>query len=175
MHNDKNMGEAIWNTCFDIAEKSKDNVKARLDLAIICNHPSMHLVQKSNGQWNRPRGPFSVHKDVKPTILQWFKELQFPDSYASNLKCGVNMLQKKIFGLKSNDYHIFMERLLPVVFRGFLLDNVWRCLAELSFFYRQLCAKELRKDVHSLEENIVVLLCKMKKIFCNTSGVIVTK
>jgi hypothetical protein len=85
------------------------------------------------------------------------------------------MLQKKIFGLKSNDYHIFMERLLPVVFRGFLLDNVWRCLAELSFFYRQLCAKELRKDVHSLEENIVVLLCKMKKIFCNTSGVIVTK
>jgi hypothetical protein len=44
-------------------------VKARLDLTIICNRPSMHVVQKSNGQWDRPRGPFSVHKDVKPTIL----------------------------------------------------------------------------------------------------------
>jgi hypothetical protein len=30
MYNEKNMGEAIWNTYFDIAEKSKDNVKARL-------------------------------------------------------------------------------------------------------------------------------------------------
>jgi hypothetical protein len=166
MHNEKNMGEAVWNTCFDIAEKSKDNVKARLDLALICNRPSMHLVHKSNGQWDRPRGPFTVPKDVKPTILQWFKELKFPDSYASNLKRGVNLLQKKIFGLKSHDYHIFMERLLPVVFRGFLADNVWHCLAELSFFYRQLCAKELRKDVvRSMEENVAILICKMEKIF----------
>jgi hypothetical protein len=77
----------------------------------------------------------------------------------------VNLLQKKNFGLKSHDYHIFMERLLPVVFCGFLLYNVWHCLAELSFFYRQLCAKELRRDVRSLEENVAVLLCKMEKIF----------
>ena len=109
------MGGTIWNTCFDIAKKRKDNVKARLDLTIICNHPSTHLVQKSNRQWDRPRGPFNTHKDVKPTILQWFKELQFPDSYATNLK----LLQKKIFGVKSHDYHIFMERLLTVVFHGF--------------------------------------------------------
>jgi hypothetical protein len=69
------------------------------------------------------------------------------------------LLKKKILGLKSHDYHIFMERLLPVAFRGFLPDNIWHCLAELSFFYRQLCAKELSKDiVCSLEDNVVVLL-----------------
>jgi hypothetical protein len=78
----------------------------------------------------------------------------------------VNLLQKNIFGLKSHDYHIFMEMLLLVVFRGFLPDNVWHCLAELSFFYHQLCAKELRRDVvRSMEENVAVLLCKMEKIF----------
>ena len=73
---------------------------------------------------------------------------------------------KRILGLKSHDYHIFIERLLPVVFRGFLPDNVWRSLAELSYFYRQLCAKELSKDVAcSLEQNVAVLLCKLEKIF----------
>ena len=51
MHNEKNMGEAIWNTCFDIADKTKDNVKARQDLELICNHPNMHLVLKPNGQF----------------------------------------------------------------------------------------------------------------------------
>jgi len=40
-----------------------------------------------------------------------------------------------ILGLKSHDFHIFVERLLPVVFRGFLSEDVWHCLAELSFFY----------------------------------------
>jgi hypothetical protein len=85
-------------------------------------------------------------------------------------------VQKRILGLKSHDFHIFIERLLPVAFQGFLLEDVWHCLAELSFFYRQLCAKELSKDiVRSLEENVPVLLCKLEKIFppgfltlCNT-------
>jgi hypothetical protein len=38
-------------------------------------------------------------------------------------------------------------------------------LAELSHFYRQLCAKEIKKDMmEKLEEEIPVLLCKLEKI-----------
>ena len=43
MHNEKNVAEAIWNTCFDISDKTKDNVKARQDLELLCNCPSLHL------------------------------------------------------------------------------------------------------------------------------------
>jgi hypothetical protein len=93
-------------------------------------------VQKNNGKWDRPRAPFCIEKKDKAIILQWFEELKFPDAYAANIRCGVNLMQRKIFGLKSHDYHIFMERLLPVAFCGFLPENIWRCLAELSFFYR---------------------------------------
>jgi hypothetical protein len=42
MHNEKNMAKAIWNTCFNIQDKTKDHVKARLDLALICNRPSLN-------------------------------------------------------------------------------------------------------------------------------------
>ena len=39
-------------------------------------------------------------------------------------------------------------------------------LAELSNFFRQLCAKELsRSMVESMEEMAPVLLCKLEKIF----------
>jgi hypothetical protein len=34
-----------------------------------------------------------------------------------------------------------MERFLPVMFGGYFDDVVWMMLAELSYFYRQLCAK----------------------------------
>ena len=84
----------------------------------------------------------------------------------ANIKRGINMQKKKILKLKSHDYHIFMERLLPVAFRGFLPKNVWLCLAELNYFYRRLCARKIAmNDALALEQNIVVFVCKQEKIF----------
>ena len=45
------------------------------------------------------------------------------DGYAANIRHGINLLQKKIFGLKSHDLHIFIERLLPVGNVGRLTDQ----------------------------------------------------
>jgi hypothetical protein len=43
---------------------------------------------------------------------------------------------------------------------------VWQVLAELSYFFRQLCAKELSKAmIDKLEKDAHVLLCKLEKIF----------
>ena len=72
----------------------------------------------------------------------------------------------RINGLKSHDYHIWLERLLPVMVRGYLPNQVWQVLAELSFFFRQLCAKELSLTViEEMEKMAPVLLCKLEKIF----------
>ena len=50
--------------------------------------------------------------------------------------------------------------------RGYLPDNVWLVLAELSNFLRQLCAKELSQAVIAdMEKMAPVLLCKLEKIF----------
>ena len=72
----------------------------------------------------------------------------------------------RINRLKSHDYHIWIERLLLVMVRGYLPDQVWQVLVELSFFFRQLCAKELSlKVVVDMERMASVLLCKLEKIF----------
>jgi hypothetical protein len=74
------------------------------------------------------------------------------------------MTTGKLIQLKSHDYHIIMERLLPVIFRGYFDDVVWMVLAELSYFYRQLCTKEIVIEMmQKLEKEIPVLLCKMEK------------
>jgi hypothetical protein len=78
----------------------------------------------------------------------------------------VNIATGKLIGLKSHDYHIIMERLLPVMFRDYFDDAVWMVLAELSYFYIQLCAKEIVVEMmQKLEKEIPVLLCKMENIF----------
>ena len=79
---------------------------------------------------------------------------------------GVNLTTMQINGLKSHGYHIWIERLLPVMVRGYFPDNVWQVLAELSNFFRILCAKELsRTIVAEMEQLAPVLLCKLEKSF----------
>ena len=68
--------------------------------------------------------------------------------------------------MKSHDYHIWLEWLLLVMVRGYVPEHVWLVLAELSYFFRQLCAKELSRTVIAdLERMAHVLLCKLEKIF----------
>lgn len=166
MHNEKNIADALLSTCLDIPDKTKDNIKARLDMAEICNRPKLKLTQKPNGGWQKPRAKYCVSKDNKLTILKWFKELMFCDGFAANLRRAVNLAQGKFVGLKSHDHHIIMERLLPVALRGFIPESEWRAIAELSFFYRQLCAKEIDPErMRTLEKEIPVLLCKLEKMF----------
>jgi hypothetical protein len=59
-----------------------------------------------------------------------------------------------------------MERLLSVMFRRYFDDAVWMVLVELSYFYKQLCAKEIAVEMmQKLEKEIPMLLCKMEKKF----------
>jgi hypothetical protein len=72
----------------------------------------------------------------------------------------------RVNGIKSHDYHIWIEQLLPAMVRGYVPEHVWLVLAELSYFFRQLCAKELsRTAIDDLEKMAPVLLCKLEKIF----------
>jgi hypothetical protein len=59
-----------------------------------------------------------------------------------------------------------LSGLFPSMVRGYVPENVWKVLAELSFFFRQLCAKEVFvKVVEELKKAAPLLLCKFKKIF----------
>jgi hypothetical protein len=53
-----------------------------------------------------------------------------------------------------------------VMFRGYFDADRWKIFVELSYFYRQICAKQVSKSMmQKLEKEIVVLVCKMEKIF----------
>jgi hypothetical protein len=156
------MGESIISTCLNITNKTKDNPKARKDLAIICIRPTLEIGENEK----KPCAPFSLKPKRKRKLMKWLKNLKFLDGYTAGFRRSVNLKTCKFSELKSHDYHIIMERLLPVMFRGFVKNGVWKALAELSYFYRHLYAKEINKDMmEKLEQQIPVLVCKLEKIF----------
>ena len=58
-------------------------------------------------------------------------------------KEGASLAKLKIFALKSHDWHIWFERVMSVMLHGFIPKDEWLVLAELSYFFHVLCAKEL--------------------------------
>jgi hypothetical protein len=69
-------------------------------------------------------------------VLEWMQTLMFPDRYAVNLRRGVNLSTLRVNEMKSHDYHIWIERLLPTMVRDYVLEHVWLALTELSYFFR---------------------------------------
>jgi hypothetical protein len=156
------MGESIISTCMGFSGKTKDNMKARQDLAELCNRPSLQL--KVNG--GKPHASFCLKPQQRKEAMRWMNGLKFPDGYTASLRRSVNMMIGKLLGLKSHDYHIIMKRLMLVMFRGYFDDVMWMVLVKLSYFYRQLYAKEIMVEMmQKLEKEIPVLLCKMQKFF----------
>jgi hypothetical protein len=86
MHTEKNVAEALWATIMDIPDKSKDNMKARVDLAALCDRPNLEMKPPSGGKtWRRPKADFVLSRAQRKEVLQWIKMLMFPGGYAANL------------------------------------------------------------------------------------------
>jgi hypothetical protein len=118
-----------------------------------------------NDNGKPPRALFCLTSKDKIEVMRWMKK-KIPDGYAAGLKRSVNLKTEKLIGLKSHDFHILMERIILVMFRGYMANAMWQAIAELSYFYRQICAKEISKNMmEKLEKEIPVLLCKLEKIF----------
>jgi hypothetical protein len=63
MHTEKNVAEALWSTIMDIPNKTKDNVKARVNLSALCDRPNQEMKLPSSGKtWRRPKADFVLRR-----------------------------------------------------------------------------------------------------------------
>ena len=69
----------------DCPDRSKDNLKARLDIQLYCKKPNLHLQHDASGHVYKPKGIYYIFKKQQHEALSWMKELSFPYGYASNI------------------------------------------------------------------------------------------
>jgi hypothetical protein len=73
-------------------DKSKDNIKARLDLATMCDRPKQVMKPPApRRKWKRTTVDFVLKRDQRKEVLLWIKSLMFLDGYAVNLSRGVKL------------------------------------------------------------------------------------
>jgi hypothetical protein len=89
MHIEKNMFKNIFNTIMDVKGKIKDNIKARLDVALFCNLKNIELVCDGS-RVAKPRASFVLEKNTQLLVYKWLKSLCFADGHASNILSHVS-------------------------------------------------------------------------------------
>ncbi|BBG98167.1 Ankyrin repeat family protein, partial [Prunus dulcis] len=165
MHVEKNVFDTLVGTILDIEGKTKDTIKARLDLERMGIRRGLWMNRDSD-KARRDLAFFSMKPNDKKEFLKFVSSVKFPDGYASNIARCVNVDGGKFTGLKSHDCHVFMQRLLPVGIRHLLPEDVVKPIMLLSRFFSQLTAKTLRRtDMFQLRHDIVQVLCKFEMIF----------
>ncbi|GKF32922.1 hypothetical protein Tco_0106122, partial [Tanacetum coccineum] len=113
-----------------------------------------------------PMACYHLTKDEKQKVLDFLKSLKFPDGFSSNISRCIKEEEFQLSRMKSHDFYVFIQRVMPLSIRGSLTREVRLVLYELSEFIRILCARNTSLDVlEEQEEKIVVILCKLEKIF----------
>lgn len=165
MHIEKNFFDNIFNTVMNVSGKTKDNDKARKDLAIYCDRPHALLIDLPNGKTFKPKASYALNPNEVSAVYKWISELKMPDGYCSNLARCASVEHNKMAGMKSHDCHIFMECLLPIAFSKLPID-VLAPLVEISKYFKNLCSATLTADeLIKMEHRIPKTLCQLEMIF----------
>ena len=166
MHIEKNVYENIVGTILNVDEKSKDNLQSRLDLVQMGIRPDLHPNPLSNGKYRLPPSIFSMSKTEKEVFCMVLKDIKVPDAYASNISRCVSVKDRRLYSLKSHDYHILMQDLLPVALRCCISKKVTSCIIELSNIMKVICGKVLDvQELQKVQDRATLTLCNMEKIF----------
>ncbi|XP_021755332.1 uncharacterized protein LOC110720599 [Chenopodium quinoa] len=166
MHIEKNFFDQLIHTIMDVKKLTCDTPSTRNDIAKYCKRPQLHLQENDRGKEVMPKAPFALDKAQRKVLCEWVKQLRFLDGYASNLSRCVDLQACKLYGMKSHDCHMFMERMLPTTLKEFLPGHIWNAITEISQLFRDLCCYTTSvSDMERLEKNIHEILCKLEKIF----------
>ena len=163
IHIEKNVFENVFNTVLNVDRKTKDTFKSKQELNDYCRRPEL---KRNEATGKYPKACYTLDKKARQTLCEWVKILKFPDGYVSNMGRCVDMKKLKLFGMKNHDYHVFMQRLIPIAFHEIVPLNVCKVLIELSLLFKELTATTIKTDdMVRLENDIPLILCKHERIF----------
>ncbi|KAK9073133.1 hypothetical protein SSX86_007456 [Deinandra increscens subsp. villosa] len=165
MHIKKNVAESLVGTLLNLPRKTKDGLNARKDLNFLGLRPELQPKQNKNNIV-LPAASYTLQKDEKEKFCDTLYNLKVPQGYCSNFSSLVSLKDKKLVGLKSHDYHMLMQRFLPIAIRSVMPEPTRYAIIRLYFFFKSICSKEINvEELDKLQADLCVTLCLLEKYF----------
>ena len=139
MHCEKDFSENILKTTF--GEKDSPSVRADMQARGIRRHLHLQPTGPNRDRFYMPDASYVLSATDQARFLHVLKNLRTPTNYVASLHTKIS--KGKLSGLKSHDYHILMQQILPLCFRKVANKALAGAVIRLSRVFRKLCAKTI--------------------------------
>ena len=163
MHIFKNVGQILWEHLVG----AWDNKKAQDDLQE-ADVLHMQMYWPIIGEGNAvtlPNVPWILTQQEEKRVKHIIANFRTPLGHMHCLK-GVFTKDNKLTGLKTHDWHKFLQYILPTAIEGCSAHNIRMVIYKISRLVRWISQKEIK--ISSIEENkinVVEAVCMLEKHF----------
>jgi hypothetical protein len=113
-----------------------------------------------------PSALYELDKDARESLCEFLYGVKMSDGVSSNIRRCVDVKSCKVSGLKTHDYHLILQKLLPLVVRRIFPEVVVIGLIQLSNFFDALFSKELvEAELDRPSCSIRESVCRLEMIF----------
>ena len=144
----------------------KDGPAIRADMEARNIRPHLHL-QEDGANRERvfmPDATYVLSQEDRAKVLRVLKSLRTPTHYAGALHTKIS--KGKLSGLKSHDFHVLLQQILPLCFRKIRNKDLARAVIRLSRVFQKICAKTINgEDKQELIGDCAETMCMLEKIF----------
>jgi hypothetical protein len=85
--------------------------------------PDQHPVIKDD-KYTLPSALYELDKDDRESLCEFLYGVKMHDGVFSNIRRCVDVKSRKVSGLRTHDYHLILQKLLPLVVRRILPEVV---------------------------------------------------
>jgi hypothetical protein len=162
MHTEKNIAYAIIETLFG----ASDTVSSCEDLKQLKIRRNLWVEKYDDEKYRKPSAPYVWTKEQRAQFLKLMSQTHFPTGYvSSNIRSQTNM--NSLRGLKTHDYHVIIENILPIVVNISSLEKGPRLeIIRLGLILKRMSLHVLDPlNFVSLRQEVVEVLCLLEREF----------
>ncbi|KAL3688515.1 hypothetical protein R1sor_014824 [Riccia sorocarpa] len=161
MHIEANVTKSLIKRIFG----EKDGKPARRACEEFGVHPEAWIQVSDGGIESLPSAPWILTTEERKICRQRISDIRFPTSFGSCLREAFEKDGAKWHAaLKSHDYHILLQYVLPIVLQGLGSQDLRDAIYDLSALMRWVCSKTVRTtDIDEKELFAITTLCKLER------------
>lgn len=161
MHIEKNIAESVLKFLFG----DKDTLESRRDMEVLGIRPELWLRPRANrASFVKPPAPYVFTDAEKKLFIEEVSAICTPTGYGSAL--GKHLKKSKFQGLKSHDYHLLIQQIIPVVSRTLLQPLQRTALMRLGKSLNRICSRVVEKtEIAALRVYVAETLCFLEVCF----------
>ena len=141
MHIEKNVAQ----TAMGFVLGEADTIAVRKDMQQCGVMPELHLRQDPvTSAILKPHAPYVLRRENKRKLLQTIKSVRTPKGHCANFDKLVNDEKERLQFMKTHDWHVLLQEILPVAIRELLPEGPMVALIRLGHCFKRFCAKVIK-------------------------------